>query len=113
MHVILNHTVKELRGKNKLEAVVLQDLATGETKETFYDGVFVFIGLTPNNDLLNGKAELDERGFVIAPHMMTSLPGIFVAGDARAGSTKQAASAAGEGASVALAIRDYLKSLGS
>ncbi len=113
MHVILNHTVKELRGKNKLEAVVLQDLATGKTKGTFYDGVFVFIGLTPNNDLLKDKAELDERGFVKAPHMITSLPGVFVAGDVRAGSTKQAASAAGEGASAALAIRDYLKSLGA
>src|SRR5271157_2729120 len=113
MHVILNHAVKELRGKQKLEAVILRDLATDETKETFYDGVFVFIGLTPNNDLLKDKAELDERGFVKAPHMMTSLPGVFVAGDVRAGSTKQAASAAGEGASAALAIRDYLKSLGS
>ena len=113
MHVILNQTVRELRGKNKLEAVVLQDLATGQVRETFYDGVFVFIGLTPNNDLLKGKAELDERGFVKAPYMMTSFPGIFVAGDVRAGSTKQAASAAGEGASAALAIRDYLKSLGS
>ena len=39
MHVILNHNVKELRGKNKLEAVVVQDLATSESKETFYDGV--------------------------------------------------------------------------
>ena len=45
--------------------------------------------------------------------MITSLPGVFVAGDVRAGSTKQAASAAGEGASAALAIRDYLKSLGA
>ena len=77
MHVILNRAVKELRGKDKLEAVVLQDLATDETQETFYDGVFVFIGLTPNNDLLKGKAELDQRGFVKAPQMMTSLPEIF------------------------------------
>ena len=113
MHVILNHTVRELRGKKRLETVVLQDLATGQVKETVYDGVFVFIGLTPNNDLLKDKAELDERGFVKAAYMMTSLPGVFVAGDVRAGSTKQAASAAGEGASAALAIRDYLKSLGS
>ncbi|HUH96587.1 MAG TPA: FAD-dependent oxidoreductase [Anaerolineales bacterium] len=113
MHVILNHGVRELRGKNRLEAVVLQDRASGETKESFYDGVFVFVGMTPNNDLLKDKAELDTHGFVIAPHMMTSVPGVFVAGDIRAGSTKQAASAAGEGASAALAIRDYLKSRGS
>ncbi len=112
MHVILNHAIIKLSGKNKLEAILLKDLSTGEEKEVHYDGVFVFIGVTPNNDLLKEKAELDERGFVKAPHMMTSLPGVFVAGDIRSGSTKQAASAAGEGASAALAVREYLKSLG-
>lgn len=112
MRVILNHSVAELRGRNKLEGIVLKDNATSGTKEAQYDGIFVFVGLTPNNDLLRDKAELDERGFIKALHMMTSLPGVFAAGDVRAGSTKQAASAAGEGASAALAIREYLKSLG-
>ncbi len=112
MHVILNHAVRELRGRKKLERVVIEDLATREVKEVQYDGVFVFVGLSPNNDLINGKAELDAMGFICAPQMMTSYPGIFAAGDVRAGSTKQAASAAGEGASVALAVREYLKTLG-
>ncbi len=112
MHVILNHAITKLSGKNKLEAILLKDLSTGEEKEVHYDGIFVFVGVAPNNDLLKEKAELDERGFVKAPHMMTSLPGVFVAGDIRSGSTKQAASAAGEGASAALAVREYLKSLG-
>ena len=85
---------------------------TGENKTLNYDGVFVFIGLTPNNDLLNGQVEFDPWGFVKTEHMMTSIPGIFAAGDVRAGSTKQAASAAGEGASAALAIREYLKTIG-
>ena len=112
IHVILNHAVRELRGGKKLQAVVIEDLATHELKESHYDGVFVFVGLMPNNDLIKDKAELDGSGFVCAPAMMTSYPGIFVAGDVRGGSTKQAASAAGEGASAALAIREYLKSLG-
>ncbi len=112
MRVILNHAIRELHGKDKLEKITIEDLARSEKKEVHYDGVFVFVGVTPNNDLLKGKAELDERGFVKAPAMMTSVPGIFVAGDVRSGSTKQAASAAGEGASAALAIREYLKSLG-
>lgn len=112
MKVTLNHDIKELRGKDKLENIVAVDRASGETKEWQYDGVFVFIGLSPNSDLLKDKAELDEWGFVKAPQMMTSLPGVFVAGDLRAGSTKQAASAAGEGATAALAIREYLKSVG-
>ena len=112
MHVILNHAIKELHGAHKLESILLEDLNTGETKEVQYDGVFVFIGVTPNNDLIRDKVDLDERGFIEAPMTMSSLPGIFAAGDVRSGSTKQAASAAGEGATVALAVREYLKSLG-
>jgi glutaredoxin len=50
-----------------------------------------FFGLTPNNELLKGKAELDERGFVLAPRMMSSLSGVLAAGDVRSSSTKQAA----------------------
>lgn len=112
MKVTLNHAVKELRGKNKLETVVVEDRASGERKEWQYDGVFVFIGLSPNSDLLKEKADLDQWGFVQAEQMMTSLPGIFAAGDVRAGSTKQAASATGEGATAALMIREYLEAVG-
>ena len=112
MKVLLNHSVKELRGKNKLESVLVEDKTANENKEVHYDGIFVFIGLTPNNDLLKNMAELDPWGFVKTQHMMTSIPGIFAAGDVRADSTKQAASAAGEGASAALAIREYLKTIG-
>ncbi len=112
MSVTVNHAVKELRGKHRLEAVIVEDRATGEQKEWHYDGVFVFIGLTPNSALVKGKAELDAGGFVQTRHMMSSMPGVFAAGDVRAGSTKQAASAAGEGASAALAIREYLKQIG-
>ena len=113
MSVTVNHAIKEFRGKNKLEAVIVQDRATGEIKEWNYDGVFVFIGLTPNNDLVKDLVELDPYGFIVTDKtLMTTLPGIFAAGDVRAGSTKQAASAAGEGATAALMIRQYLKEVG-
>lgn len=112
MNVTVNHAVKELRGKNKLEAVIVEDRATGEIKEWEYDGIFVFIGLTPNSHLLKNKAELDKWGFVETKYMQTSMEGVFAAGDVRAGSTKQAASAAGEGASAALSIREYLNEIG-
>ena len=93
--------------------MLVEDKNTNETQKLDYDGVFVFIGLTPNNSLLQGSADLDAWGFVKTEHMMTSIPGIFAAGDVRAGSTKQAAAAAGEGASAALAIREYLKTIGA
>ena len=113
MSVTVNHAVKEFRGKHRLEAVIVQDRATGELKEWHYDGVFVFIGLSPNSDLVKGKVELDKFGFVVTDKALaTSLPGLFAAGDVRAGSTKQAASAAGEGATAALMIREYLKEVG-
>ena len=112
MKVTVNHAVKEFRGKNKLEAIIVEDRATGEIKEWKYDGVFVFIGLTPNSALLKGKAKLDKWGFIETKHMQTSMEGVFAAGDVRADSTKQAAAAAGEGASAALAIREYLASIG-
>jgi thioredoxin reductase (NADPH) len=91
-------------------------------------GAFVFIGLDPNSSFLAGSGvRLDERGFVVtggglirdgrrpaalAPRdpgpWETSVPGVFAVGDLRSGSTKQVASAAGEGASAALSIREHL-----
>lgn len=114
MSVTVNHAVKVLRVKNgKLDAVVVEDRATGEQKEWQYDGIFVFVGFSPNSDLAKGKAEVDQWGAIVTGGtLMTSVPGLFAAGDVRAGSTKQAASAAGEGATVALMIRQYLQKNG-
>jgi thioredoxin reductase (NADPH) len=110
MSVTVNHAVVGFEGRHQLDAVLVQDRATGQTKRWQYDGVFVFIGLAPNNDLVKGRAVVDEAGFVITDKtLMTSLPGLFAAGDVRAGATKQAASAVGEGATAALMMREYLK----
>lgn len=111
MRVTLNHAIKEFKVKNnRLEAVLVEDRNSGELKEWPYDGVFVFIGLSPNSDLVKERVEVDSYGFVVTDKtLMTTRPGLFAAGDVRAGSTKQAASAAGEGATAALMIRQYLK----
>ncbi len=111
MQVILNHAVKQFVGKDRLEGILVEDRATGHTYTWDYDGVFVFIGLTPNSDLARDRAKADAGGFLVTDStLMTSLLGVFAAGDVRAGSTKQAASAAGEGATAALMMRDYLRS---
>ncbi len=113
MTVTVNHAVKAFKGKHGLEAVVVEDQATGEVKEWQYDGVFVFIGLTPNSQLVQELAETNKWGFVVTDKtLMTSQPGLFIAGDVRADSTKQAAAAAGEGVTAALMIREYLKEVG-
>lgn len=113
MTVTVNHAVREFRGRNNLKAVIVEDRATGEVREWKYDGVFVFIGLTPNSGLVKDLAEVDSYGFVITDKtLMTGKPGLFAVGDVRAGSTKQAASATGEGTTAALMIREYLKEVG-
>jgi thioredoxin reductase (NADPH) len=110
MSVTTNHAILELKGRPHLKSVVVQDRATDEIKEWDYDGVFVFIGLSPNSDLVKNVVETNEQGFIVTDlTLMTSLPGLFAAGDVRAGSTKQAAAAAGEGATAALMMREYLR----
>jgi thioredoxin reductase (NADPH) len=110
IEVVTGCSPSEFKGDSRLRSVVLTDAKSGEQREITPDGVFVFIGLSPNTDLVKGVLELDEYGFIQTDiGLQTSLPGIFAAGDVRAGSTKQAASAAGEGAAVALSIRRYLE----
>lgn len=110
MRVFLNHAVQQFVGEGRLEGVVVEDRTSGQTQTWQYDGVFIFIGLTPNSDLIRHQAQADAGGFLLtSSSLMTTLPGIFAAGDVRAGSTKQAASAAGEGATAALMMREYLR----
>ena len=110
MEVRLNTTVQEFRGNGRLSSVVVKDLKTGELEELTPGAVFVFIGLTPNTDFIKDVVELDQWGFIKAgPTMETSAAGVFAAGDARGGSTKQVASAVGEGATAALMIRQFLE----
>lgn len=112
MTVITNHAVQEFVGEGELEAIKVLDRATNEVETWDYDGVFVFIGLSPNASLVEGMVELDDGGFVETDRaLMTSAEGIFAAGDVRSGSTKQAASAAGEGATAALMMRQYLNEI--
>jgi thioredoxin reductase (NADPH) len=115
----------------KLKAVEVKDRKTGAVETLQPAGVFVFIGLTPNTSALKETGvEMNRWGFVLTGHdlvhdgrqlpgfdgrepmfLETSIPGIFAAGDVRQGSTKQVASAAGEGATAALLISEYLKSV--
>ena len=130
--VRFNTETLEFKGaESKLNTVVIQDQKTQKVEEIHPKGVFTFIGQTPNTGFLNGsKIEKNRWGFIVSGHNLvhdaprpagyenrdpalleTSVPGIFAAGDVRADSTKQVASAAGEGATAALLIREYLKTV--
>ena len=116
MDVLLNREVVEFRpkddGSGKLGALVLKDRETGDTEELHPAGAFVFIGLDPNTGFVKGSVDLDDRGLIVTDMgLQTSMPGVFAAGDVRSGSTKQLASAVGEGAAAAIGIRMYLEAL--
>jgi thioredoxin reductase (NADPH) len=112
VELVKNKVVKEfiVGPKKTLKGVKFYDKETKKDIILYPDGVFIFIGIKPNAVFVKDFVDCDEGGFIVTKtNMMTSTPGLFAAGDCRAGSTKQAAAAAGEGATVALMIRDYLK----
>jgi thioredoxin reductase (NADPH) len=123
--------VIEARGTDHLEQLTLRDSVTGATETVSAQYLFVFIGAAPLTDWLDGVVARDERGFVLAGpdlavngqlpsgwpldrppyHLETSVPGVFVAGDARADSAKRVASAVGEGAMAVMLVHRYLEKL--
>jgi thioredoxin reductase (NADPH) len=111
--VNLNTDVVAFTGHNgRVSTVEGRDRATGEEFTWHPAAVFVFIGLDPNSGFLAGapQVELDQWGFVCTDDTFaTAMPGVFSAGDVRAGSTKQLGSAVGDGIAALIAIRSYLQ----
>jgi len=125
---VLQHELEEYikSGKVTMHLATTTDEIIGNTEKGVYkvigthdgtkveyetDGVFVFIGLMPNSQFLETTpVRLDEIGFVLTDqNLMTTMSGVFAAGDIRCGATMQIASAAGEGATAALKLREYLE----
>ncbi|GAB4255294.1 MAG: hypothetical protein Kow0092_00210 [Deferrisomatales bacterium] len=111
VEILLAHRVSRVLGTEGVEAVEVEDLAVGRTRRIPCDGVFVFIGLDPQTGFLQGVVDLDEQGFVVAEPttLATSVPGIYAAGDVRAGSAKQITAAVGEGTVAAFMVQAWLQ----
>ena len=107
VEVILGATVDSFIGDNTLEGIVIN---TKDGKKNLnVDGVFVAIGLVPQNDAFANIIDLDERGYVASgEECTTNADGIFVAGDCRQKRIRQVATAASDGAVAALAACAYL-----
>jgi len=104
--------VQEFRGQNRLDSVLIKDLKSGEIEEINPAAAFVFIGLDPNTSFLGDSVELDKVKFIkTGENFSTSIPGIYTAGDVRAGSTKQVTGAVGEGSTAAMMVRHYMERL--
>ena len=109
-----NQDVKEflVDDQHHMAGIRIVDRATGEERIDHPDGVFILIGMDPNSAPFDQWVETDQWGFITTSNSLeTSMTGVFAAGDVRAGSTKQAASAAGEGATAALMMRQYLQQM--
>jgi thioredoxin reductase (NADPH) len=133
LSVRFNTTIQEFRGNDKFRTLVVKNSKSGAIEELHPAAAFVFIGQTPNTQIFQGYLELDEYGYIKTGHdlmhvknlvyysdewlkrlpfdMETCRPGIFAAGDVRAGATNQIAAATGEGASAAISIHAYMKEL--
>ena len=108
IEVILGHTVKSVVGDTTLRGIVIAD-ASDNQRQLDIDGMFVAIGLIPQNEPFANVVNLDERGYVASDeNCLTNADGIFVAGDCRTKKIRQVATAAADGAIAALAACDYL-----
>lgn len=131
IEVKLRTQVVEVKGKDRLQSVVISNLDNGEVQDLPAAAMFIFIGAVPHTELVKGIVERDNAGFILAgpdlikngerpkgwklkrdPFLLeTSLPGIFASGDVRHHSIKRVASAVGEGAIAVSLVHQYLKTV--
>ncbi|MEJ2627261.1 MAG: thioredoxin-disulfide reductase [bacterium] len=106
----LNHKVLSINGEQKVTSVSVEDRKTGKSKELQADGVFIWVGMIPNTEFLQGTVELDEYGYIITDEkMQTSIPGVYAAGDVRKKDIHQIVTALGDGAIAAEFALKYLE----
>lgn len=109
---ILDTVVTEILGEKSVNAVKLKNVKTGEVSTLATDGVFIFIGHTPNTALFKDWLDLDDKGYLVAGvEMKTKLPGVFVAGEAADPNFRQVITSAGMGAAAAIQATRYLEAL--
>ena len=106
--VIKNAATKEITGTDKVDGITYVDRETNEEHHIELQGVFVQIGLVPNTEWLEGVVEMDRGQIIVDERGMTSLPGLFAAGDCTNSAYKQIIISMGSGATAALGAFDYL-----
>lgn len=112
IELILDSIPLEIKGENNVETLVIKNVKTNEISEIKTDGVFPYIGFSPNVDLINGQLKQNERGFIETDvNLQTSIEGVYAAGDVRNTPLRQVITAAADGALAACSCVKYLETI--
>lgn len=110
MKFIWNSVITEIRGADTVNTVQLRDMTTKVENDYPTDGVFIFIGHSPNTHLFSGQLEMDEKGYLISDEFMqTNVPGVFAAGEVTDPHFRQVITSAGMGASAAMGAVQFIQ----
>ena len=111
---IWNSVATEINGANNVEKLLIKNVQTNEIKELNVDGVFPYIGFSPNVDLINGQIQQNEQGFIKTDeYLNTSIKGVYAIGDVRQTPLRQVITAAADGAIAAVSAIKYLEEIES
>lgn len=110
VEILWDTVAKEIKGEERVQKLLVQNVKTGKEQELAVDGVFVAVGIIPSSGGLRDMVDCDERGYLIAGEdCITSTPGIFAAGDVRKKKLRQIITAAADGANAVTSVLEYLK----
>ncbi|HSR48985.1 MAG TPA: thioredoxin-disulfide reductase [Anaerolineales bacterium] len=111
MSFVWDTVVEEVAGNGKVEAVLVRNVKTDARERLDADGVFIYIGHYPNTDLFRGQLELDDHGYIKTnDRMMTSVEGVFAAGEVQDAVYRQVSTSVGQGAAAAMMLERWLAS---
>ena len=112
IHYIWDTVVEEIEGSDKVTGVKLKNVKTNDNSSFNTEGVFIFIGHTPNTELFKGQLAMDKSGYLIVNDVMeTNVPGVYAAGEAADSHFRQVVTSAGMGAAAAIQATRFLESL--
>jgi thioredoxin reductase (NADPH) len=107
---VLNSVVTEIIGNDKVEEIVLKNVVSGEIFRVETEGVFIFIGHSPNTELFTKQVEIDSKGYILVNQLMeTNIPGVYAAGEVADPNNRQVVTSAGMGAVAGIQAGRYLE----
>ena len=107
---VWNSTLEEIKGRDEVEGLVIKNVVTGASSEVETDGIFFFVGMIPQTELVRDLVECDDKGYIaVNEKKETSVPGIYAVGDCTQTFLRQVVTAAADGAIAATASERYVK----